>query len=235
MKSTDALAPIGNTEFGFDNHNPDNIQSSDTINVVFVVDNSSSVASFSDAMEKAFNDMKNNLKKSHVREQIFFSTVVFNHEIISQTGFQPIESVVDVAFNCGGSTSLYRSARAAMSNAISYRTTLEDNGINCKTLFFIITDGADTEGNAGEGYAAEVKKMIDNLLAEERNFGSFTSILFGVGSDTYSFETAQKLMGIQQLALLSSSPEDVRKMIAFISTSISSTAMGGPAVSTANF
>jgi len=186
-------------------------------------------------MEKAFNDMKNNLKKSHVREQIFFSTVIFNHQIISQTGFQPIESVADVAFRCGGSTALYRSAQMAMHNAISYRTALEDNGINCKTLFFIITDGEDTEGSMGETYAAEVKKMVEDLMAEERNFGSFTSILFGVGGNPSSFEAAQKLMGIQQLALLSSSPEDVRKMIAFISTSISSTAMGGPSVSTANF
>lgn len=234
MKSTSAPVPIGNTDFGFDNFNPDNIKSSDTINVVFVVDNSSSVSGFSDAMEEAFNEMKNNLRDSHVKHQIFFSTLIFNHEIISHTGFNPIESVPDLTFNCHGTTALYRSAKLAMGNAISYRQDLENNGINCKTLFFIITDGADTEGSVGESYAAEVKKLIDDLMQEERNFGSFTSILFGVGGNPLSFEEAQKLMGIQQLALLSSTPEDVRRMISFISQSISSTAKG-QSVSTANF
>lgn len=231
MNSTNALAT---TEFNFDNHNPDDIQVSDVINVVFVVDTSTSVANYSDAMTEAFNKMKNNLQKSHVREQLFFSTVEFATDIVRQTGFQPIASVTDVNFHCGGSTSLYRSTLAALKNALSYRKALENSGINCKTLAFVITDGEDTEYGSGENAAAEVKTMINDLMAEERNFNSFTSILFGVGGSPSSFEAAQKLMGFQQLAHLDSSPEDVRKMINFISSSISSTAAGQP-VSTANF
>lgn len=234
MNNSTAPALMGNTDFGFDNYDPDTIQSSDTINVVFVIDTSSSVANYSDVMEKAFNDMKNNLRKSHVKDQLFFSTVIFATDIVSQTGFQPIESVADVQLNCTGSTALYRSTKTAMSNAIAYRIALENSGINCKTLVFIITDGDDMEESSGRDNAKEVKQMVSDLLSEERNFGSFTSIMFGVGPRHDVFEAAQKEMGIQQLALISTAPEDVRKMIAFISTSISSTAMG-QSVSTANF
>jgi len=234
MNNSTAPAQMGNTDFGFDNFDPETIQSPDTINVVFVIDTSSSVANYSDVMETAFNNMKNNLKTSHVKDQLFFSKIIFNSDIVSQTGFQPIVSVDDVQLNCMGSTALYRSTKVGLQNAISYRKALENNGINCKTLVFVITDGEDMEGGRGMTAAAEVKAMIGELLAEERNFASFTSIMFGVGDRPALFEEAQRQMGIQQLALISAAPEDVRKMINFISSSISSTAAGVP-VSTANF
>ena len=52
---------------------------------------------------------------------------------------------------------------------------------------------------------------------------SFTTILFGVVNANI-FEQAQKDMGIQHLAKVGTSGDEIRKMINFISQSISKTA-----------
>ncbi len=68
--------------------------------------------------------------------------------------------------------------------------------------------------------AAEVKNLIDGILKEEKNAFSFESILFGVGNDA-DFESAQRLMGIKHLAKIGQTGKEIRKMIGFISASIS--------------
>lgn len=228
------IVPIGNTDYGFDNLDPANIQSADVINVAIIADTSTSVARYAAEFSKAYNDMKNDLKTSHVKDQLFWSMTEFNDDITNQTGFQPIGSVQDRQFQCGGSTALYRTTLTVLKNALNYRRALEDSAINCKTLIFVITDGEDMEGGQGRQAAQEVKTLVEGLLAEERNFGSFTSILCGVGPNRTMFEGAKNAMGFQHLVVVNDSPDEIRKMIGFISMSISSTA-AGQAVSTANF
>jgi len=234
MKSTDAVVPAGNTDFGFDNLDPANIQSADVINVVIVADTSTSVDRYAAEFSKAYNDMKNDLKTSHVSNQLFWSVAEFNDDITNQTGFQPIASVPDRNFQCGGSTALYRTTLTCLKNALNYRRVLEDSAINCKTLIFVITDGDDMENASGKRAAAEVKKLVQELNQEERNFGSFTSILCGVGDNPKMFENAKNEMGFEHLVVVGDTPDQIRKMIGFISMSISSTA-SGQGISTANF
>jgi len=67
--------------------------------------------------------------------------------------------------------------------------------------------------------------LIDSMKSEERSAFSFTSILFGVGSSA-EFTKAQQEMGIEHLAKIGTSGSDMRKMIGFISQSISSVGVG---------
>lgn len=237
--NTSTAAPVSsgmNAAFEFDNCDPNQLTSDEVINAVFVADVSGSVGPYANELTKAYNDLKNNLQKSHVRERLLLSTVLFNTDIVSKTGFQPVTSVPDTDFApfVTGSTSLYRSSLASLQNAIDYRNSLENSGIGSKTLVFVITDGGDTEGASGLNDAKRVKTMITDLLKEERNFGSFTSILFGIGPDRSVFEAAKNEMGFQYLGVVSDSAADIRKMINFISASISSTA-AGQQVSSPNF
>jgi len=239
MSTSTTNAPVSgamNAAFEFDNYDPNNLVSDEVINTIFVADVSSSVTPYVNELSKAYNDMKNELAKSHVRERLLLSTVMFATTIVDKTGFQPVTSVPDKDFRqfVGGSTSLYRSSLAALQNAIDYRNTLENSGIASKTLIFVITDGGDTEGHAGLAEAKRVKDMIEDLLKEERNYGSFTSILFGIGPDRSDFEDAKNEMGFQHLGVVTDSAADIRKMINFISASISSTA-AGQQVSSPNF
>jgi uncharacterized protein YegL len=105
---------------------------------------------------------------------------------------------------------------------LDYRENLENSGVETKTILYVITDGED---NSSQTPPHVIKKMIMDLKKEERNLFSFSSILFGVG-DAANFTEAQKDMGIEHLAQIGVSGEEIKKMIGFISQSISSVSAG---------
>ncbi len=205
----------------YNNFNPDDIQVDETINAVFVVDVSPSIGSYVKDLNHAFNDFISTMQKSHIADQLLVSVLEFNEKVSVKTGFQPVMQVPDIQFKPSGyGTALYDATAQGLKQAIDYRSNLESSGVNTKTLLFVITDGGD---NSSKTRAAQVKAELDKIMANERNAFSFTTILFGVGS-VQSFENAQKNMGIQHLAKVGTSGSEMKKMIGFISQSISSTA-----------
>lgn len=223
--STSAADAAANYDYGYANFNPADVEVAETINAVFVVDTSSSVMSYGDELNKAINEFTARMQKSHAAPNLFVSIVEFNDQVHVTSGFRPISEIkpIDLIPRIGGTTALYRACHDALKNAIDYRKDLENSGVNCKTLLFVITDGEDNASGAVK--ASDVKTQIDELLKEERNFFSFESILFGVGTDA-NFEKAQKEMGIKHLAKVGTTADEIRKMINFISSSITSVSSG---------
>jgi len=221
-----------NFNLDFGNFNPDDIQIDETINAVFVVDTSGSVSSYVHDLNFAFNDFVQTMQKSHVAERLFVSIVEFDEKVKIRSGFQPIKSIpkMDFSKNLGGATSLYDAVLVGLKNALEYRENLENSGVETKTLIFVITDGDD---NNSKNPPHLVKQKIDELKKQERSAFSFTSVLFGVGAAA-DFEKARKEMGIEHLGKVGSSGKDIRKMIGFISQSISSVS-GGQAAPTPDF
>ena len=205
----------------FNNFDPNDIQVDQTINAVFVVDISPSIASYVQHLNDAFSDFVGSMQRSHVADRLMVSVIEFSEKVRIKSGFQPISQVSKHTFTPTGSgTALYDATMQGLKIAINYRQNLEASGVNAKTLIFVITDGEDNSSTLSPKF---VKAEIDSILAEERNVFSFTSVLFGVGSAA-SFEKAQKNMGIQHLAKVGVSGEEIKKMIGFISQSISSAA-----------
>lgn len=205
----------------FNNFNPDEVQVDETINAVFVVDVSPSITSYVNDLNHAFNDFTETMQKSHVADQLMVSLVEFNEKIEVRSGFQPIKQIPRIDFKPSGrGTALYQAFGQGLSMALDYRENLEASGVMAKTLIFIITDGID---NASQVSAKQVKDKLAQVLGQEQNAFSFTTILFGVGDAAY-FEQAQKDLGIQHLAKVGTSGAEIRKMINFISQSIASTA-----------
>lgn len=206
------------------NFDPNAVEVEETINAVFVIDTSSSVAGYVNELNDALNEFTTRMQKSHAADKLFVSQVEFNDKVTVTNGFRPISEIkpVDLAPRIGGCTALYDACKSGLENALDYRKALENSGVNCKTLLFIITDGDD---NASSSSAADVKKVIDTLLQEERNIFSFESILFGVG-DSAKFEKAQKEMGVKHIAKVGTTADEIRKMINFISSSITSVSTG---------
>ena len=214
-----------NFNYNFGNFNPNEVEVAETINAVFVVDTSSSVAAYGQELNNALNEFTTRMQKSHAAPNLFVSTIEFNSDVNVTSGFRPISEIqpVNLVPRIGGMTALYKACQVGLRNALDYRKDLENAGVNCKTLLFVITDGED---NASGGVTAnDVKVIIDDLLKEERNFFSFESILFGVGTQA-NFETAQKEMGIAHLAKVGTTADEIRKMINFISSSITSVSTG---------
>jgi uncharacterized protein YegL len=205
----------------YNNFDPNEIQVEETINAVFVVDISPSIESYVNDLNHAFNDFTETMQKSHVAEQLMVSIVEFCENVGVRSGFQPVKSIPKMKFKPTGSgTALYDAVKQGLDMALGYRENLEASGVMAKTLLFVITDGGD---NSSRTAANQVKQTLDNVLKNEKNAFSFTTILFGVGDASY-FEQAQKDMGIQHIARVGNSGAEIRKMINFISQSISNTA-----------
>ena len=239
-KSTTSQSESGleNVDFnyGFGDFNPDEIEVEDTINVQFVVDVSSSVGGYISELNSGFNEFVAKMQTSHSADKIFVSVVVFNSSVETISGYQPITSMGNIDFGkyVGGTTALYGGVKTALESALNYRKGLENVGVNAKSLLFIITDGEDNEPS--QGTASDVKAIIDELLTEERNFASFESILFGIGKENKdSFENAASSMGIKNVATIGNTATEIRKMITFISSSVSGASGSGNAISVANF
>jgi len=222
-------------DYNFGNFDPENVETEDTINAVFAIDVSGSVGGYVDELNKGMNEFVQRMQKSHVSEKLFVSIVEFQSNVKVRSGFQPIDQVpvIDFTNSIGGMTALYEGTKVALTNALDYRTGLESAGVNTKSLLFVITDGQD---NASNCRPSDVKDIITNLLKEERNFASFESILFGIGKENESdFKQAAADMGIKNVATIDNSPEEIKKMISFISSSVSSASGTGNAISTPNF
>ncbi|MEZ4884446.1 MAG: vWA domain-containing protein [Chitinophagales bacterium] len=207
----------------FNNFNPDDIQTDETINAVFVVDVSPSIHTYVKDLNHAFNDFVASMQQSHVADHLLVSVIEFNEKVMVRTGFQPILQVPNIQFKpCGGGTALYDATLQGLKQAVDYRSNLEASGVTTKTLLFVITDGED---NSSQNQASRVKTELNKILANEQNVFSFTTILFGVGHSS-SFGKAQQEMGLQHLAKVGTSGAEIKKMIGFISQSISSASSG---------
>lgn len=208
----------------FNNFDPDQIQVEETINCVFVIDVSPSISRYVGELNNAFNDFVQTMQQSHVHDRLFVSIVEFDENVRVRSGFQPIIGVPVINFvPQGNGTALYDAVLSGIKNAVEYRTSLESTGINVKTLIFIITDGED---NSSVNRAADrVKTQLEDIKNNEANTFSFTTILFGVGSQA-RFEEAQNKMGIEHLAKVGVTGKEIKKMISFISSSISKSASG---------
>jgi len=234
-KSEEGLKNV-DFNYGFGDFNPDDVEQEDTINVQFVVDVSSSVRGYITELNAGFNEFVSRMQNSHSADKIFVSVVVFNSKVETISGYQPISSmgVIDFGQYIGGTTALYGGTKVALENALNYREGLENAGVNCKTLVFIMTDGGDNEPS--QGTAADVKKVIDDLLTEERNFASFETMLFGINkSEKTMFDQAASDMGITNVVTIDNTADEIKKMINFISSSVSGASGSGNAISVANF
>jgi len=213
-----------------DNYDPNKVEVEEVINAVFVCDVSGSIVACVKELNSALNEFTERMQKSHAKDKLFVSRVDFNQIVEVAHGFKPISELQHVDLSSkvhgrnNGSTKLYEGVKVALKNALSYRASLEQGGINVKTLLFVITDGDDNDSEPGS--AAEVKNMIAELQKDEGNIFSFESILFGVGSSG-RFEDAQREMNIKHLGRVGTTADEIRKMIAFISSSVTSVSTGG--------
>ena len=227
MKNIPDLIPSDiNFNLDFSNFNPDDIELDETINAVFIIDTSYSVMDYVQELNYAFNDFTESMQKSHIAEKLFVSVIEFNYKPEVVSGFRPVTSIPQMDFSkrIGGATALYDAVHLGITNAVDYRENLENSGVETKTMIFVITDGED---NNSKKSAYQVKKLLNKIRSDERSAFSFTTILFGVGHDA-DFKKAKDAMDFEHLAQIGTSGDEIKKMIGFISQSISSTSAGIP-------
>lgn len=211
--------------YGFNNFDPSTVQEEDVILGVIAMDESPSIISFEPQLNEAFKGFGEEMQKSHVANKFMLKLVVFADTATSKTGFQPVGLMDMSSFVFRGrdnATALVDAAYLSLESAMDYRKQLEATGVNVKVLIFVVTDGQE---NSSKRNASDVKKYIDDLMKEERNVLSIETILFGIG-DPASFTKSQQDMGFKHLAVVGNSAKEIRKMIGFISASVSRSSAG---------
>jgi uncharacterized protein YegL len=224
----DAL-PMNFGTLSFDNFDPNAITSDEVINAVLVIDISPSTSGYIPDMNNAFADFVSELQRSHVSEKLMVSVIEFHQKVKVRTGFQPISELDTKAVTFSipsdsSGTAIYDAVEAAISNAKHYRDNLENSGVNCKTFIFVITDGED---NSSKNPASFVKKELAQIKANEKAAFTFETILFGVGNSA-NFTSCKDEMGFDHVATVGSTGKEIRKLIGFISASISKSSSGSP-------
>ena len=210
----------------FNNFNPEEVETEETINIVFAIDVSPSIQSYEDELNAGLNEFYETMQKSHVADKVMVSTITFNEKINVENGFQPIANLNPADYHASGSsTSLYDAVLAALQNAITYRNDLQKSGVTVKTLLFVITDGMD---NSSKESPSLIKDMISDITKDEKNVFTFSSVLFGIGQEEDYFKEAQEDMGIQHGAAVGTTGAEIRKMINLISSSVTSASNNQP-------
>jgi len=207
----------------FANFDPSAIQSSETINVTFVIDRSGSVSDYVDDLNNVLNDFLHELQRSHVSDRVMMQIIEFDSQVEVKSAFHPIADVKDFNITPRGCTALYAAMLAGLENAVAYKEEQENNGLSSKSLVFLITDGLENCG----GDPNKVKAKINEIYKDEQNSFAFSIIMFGLG-DATGFENARDDMGIrpEMMATLGTTAKELRKMVNFISSSVSSSASG---------
>lgn len=192
---------------------------SETILVTIVVDDSSSISYCRNTQKiiDGHNMVIEALKTSKQKEGILFHTTYLNRGILSP--FVKIENAVSMSrsnYHPIGGTPLYDRVIETLGTVIARILKSEDDGVACRTVTLIITDGADTES---KHTPKEVASIVTDLLKTETNIVA----AMGIDDGSTGFRQVFREMGILDQWILTpkNTQSDIRRAFAVFSQSAS--------------
>lgn len=133
-----------------------------------------------------------------------------------------------------GGTPLYDEAVTTLAAVIAKTQDFTDNGITCRSVTLIVSDGADAGSRRSS--ADDVKRLVDDMNRQECHIVAF----MGINDGYTDFKEVAKSMGIQDEWVLTpgNTPSEIRAAFAMFSqsaqrasqsagASFSQSAMGG--------
>ena len=196
--------------------------------VTIAVDESGSVSSFKDEIEKCIQEVVNACKFSPRSDYLLIRIVAFNDTMREIHGFkQLIDCDPNDYINSihpSGSTALFTTAKNVIQATNDYGKQLSNNDFEANAIIFIITDGMD---NASSDGAKDVEKALKKIMKDEA-LESAMSILVGVGTEAYADVSAylddfKNNAGLNQyIEIKNANNKTLAKLADFISKSVSS-------------
>ncbi len=205
--------PNLNTHLSFGNIDVTNLDIEEVVNVIMLTDTSQSMNRFVSELNFQRAEFIRTMQNMHQAPKIFCSMGRFDSDIEVLTGFQQVNNISITPLKAiGSSTRLYDACLEFIKNAMSQQQLSLNAGILTKTIFSVITDGADNASKSDA--AAEIRKIMDFIQNDEAIASTFTSALVGIG-DNYIFEKAQKEMNIKNLFVFDPNltPKELSKQI----------------------
>jgi hypothetical protein len=190
---------------------------SETVLVTVIVDDSSSIDACHNTQKiiDGHNMVIDALKASKQKEGILFHTTYLNEGILSP--FVKIENAIrmdTINYRPYGGTPLYDRVIEALGTIIARVVKSQDDGVACRTVTLIVTDGADTES---KHWAKDVASIVKDLLKMETNIVA----AMGVDDGSTNFRKVFKDMGIEDKWILTpkNTQTDIRRAFAVFSQS----------------
>lgn len=257
--SQDAFAAIDINDIGADIQDAlgvsvDDITASEVTLVTLLVDDSSSInhrdrvtnVSNAELVREGHNLVLSSLAGSKQRDSILGMC-----RLLNRGTFYPYNQIAqaiqmdDKNYRPSGGTPLFDETVTTLATVVAKAQDFADNGIACRTVTLIATDGADS--GSRNSSAADVNKIVQDLFRQECHIVAFMGIwdgqndaagnpIPGTGTD---FRAVAKSMGIPDEWILTpgNTPSEIRAAFAMFSqsaqrasqsaASFSQSAMGG--------
>ena len=225
----------------------DDVTASEVVLVTMLIDDSGSIrfAGNTDAVRTGHNVVLDALGKSKQDDSIIVMCRYLNGTQLYP--YMPLKQATRMDagnYNPNGGTPLYDESITTLGAVIAKSQDFLDNGIACRTVTLIVTDGADA-GSYRD--APDVKRFVSDMLRAENHIVAFMGIfdgqkdangnpIPGTGTD---FEQVATEMGIPKEWILTpgNTESEIRKAFAVFSqsaqrasqnaTAFSQQAMGG--------
>ncbi len=196
--------------------------------VTIAVDESSSVSSFKDEMEKCIQEVVKACKFSPRSDYLLIRLVAFNSSMREIHGFKQLVDcdVQDYAgiIHPGGMTALFDTAQNVIDASNDHAKKLDNHDFTTNAIVFIITDGVDNDSTA---QTSDVKVSLQKAINDEI-LESIMTVLIGVGVGSDSsigdyLDTFKDDTGLNQyVEIQDANDKTLAKLADFISKSVSS-------------
>ncbi len=220
--SAGALASIDVKDIGADIQaalgvSVDDVKASEVTLVTLLIDDSGSIRMGSNAqiVRDGYNLVLDALNASKQKDGILLMCRYLNGTVL--TPYMQADQAVRMDsqnYNPNGGTPLYDESVTTLAAVLAKCQDFNDNGIPCRSVTLIVTDGADASSRQG---ANEVKKIVRDMLKAENH------IVAGMGIDDGSTDFRQVFrdMGLPDEWILTpgNSASEIRKAFALFSQS----------------
>ncbi|MBI2054852.1 MAG: hypothetical protein HYT39_02005 [Candidatus Sungbacteria bacterium] len=208
---------------------PDEVAATEVVLLALLVDDSGSIrfAGNSQAVRDGVNGVLQALGAAKKQNDVLVLIELLNRGTLNPYSLlgdaKPLD---DRNYNPDGSTPLFEHAVPFLATVIAKSQEFAANGVPCRTVSLIMTDGGD---NSRRGTATEVARITGEMLRAENH------IIFGYGVDdgTTDFQQVFADMGIPKQAVLisSSDPKEIRKSFQLFSQSAVRASQNAPSFS----
>jgi hypothetical protein len=189
----------------------DQIQQSEVILLSVLVDDSGSIRfeGNTQAVRDGHNLILDALRDSKQQDNILAHTRLLNGEVIYPYGL--IDSAVKLDqhnYDPDKGTPLYDESMAFLATVLAKSQEFADQGVPCRTISLIITDGADQHSRKCRD--SDVKKLVDDMLRQENHIIAAMGIKDDAG---VNYQAVFQAMGIRDEWILTpdKTPSDIRK------------------------
>ncbi len=229
---------IGGSGFTFKGARIEHLGATEYTLVTIAIDETGSVAGFSDELKKMLIMSVEACKKSPRSDNILVRVIKFSDRygkgICEIHGFKPLAEIDTASYadiKPGGNTPLCDACFSVIGAMNTYGEKLRDQDFGVNAIGFIVTDGGE---NASVATMAMVKKEAEKAVTGE-TLESIITVLIGINVGNYSaaLKEFQKEAGLTQyINAGDATPRKLAKLAEFVSQSVSSQSQalgtGGP-------